>query len=143
MAETSGLERLGPLELQVLLWDDFGWSGDIGALAILDGASLLDDDGNVRIDAVRRRIASKLHLVPRFRQRLYRPRRGLGWPLWVDSASFDVADHVRVHPLPAPADEAQLLLAYEQLARRRLDPTRPLWEMWLLPACRRDGWACS
>src|SRR5215207_1181796 len=133
MAETSGLERLGPLELQVLLWDDFGWSGDIGGLAILDGASLLDDDGNVRIDAVRRRIASKLHLVPRFRQRLYRPRRGLGWPLWVDSASFDVADHVRVHPLRAPADEAQLLLAYEELAQRRLDPTRPLWEMWLLP----------
>jgi len=35
MAETSGPERLSPLELQVLLWDDFGWSGDIGALAVL------------------------------------------------------------------------------------------------------------
>jgi diacylglycerol O-acyltransferase / wax synthase len=133
MAETSGPERLSPLELQVLLWDDFGWSGDIGALAILNGAGLLDDDGNVRIDVVRRRIEAKLHLVPRFRQRLYRPRRGLGWPLWVDSASFDLADHIRVHPLPAQADEAQLLLAYEELARRRLDPTRPLWELWLLP----------
>jgi len=133
MAETSRLERLGGLDLQVLLWDDFGWSGDIGALAILDGASLLDDDGEVRIEAVRRRIEPRLHLVPRFRQRLYRPRRGLGWPLWVDSASFDLADHVRVHPLAAPGDEAQLLLACEELARRRLDPARPLWEMWLLP----------
>jgi WS/DGAT/MGAT family acyltransferase len=127
------MERLGGLDLQVLLWDDFGWSGDIGALAILDGASLLDDDGDVRIEAVRRRIEPRLHLVPRFRQRLYRPRRGLGWPLWVDSASFDLADHVRVLPLPAPGDEAQLLLACEELARRRLDPARPLWEMWLLP----------
>ena len=102
-------------------------------LAILDGAGLLDDDGDVRIEVVRRRIESKLHLVPRFRQRLYRPRRGLGWPLWVDAPSFDLADHVRVHPLAAPADEAQLLLACEQLARRRLDPSRPLWELWLLP----------
>jgi diacylglycerol O-acyltransferase / wax synthase len=133
MAGTSRMERLGGLDLQVLLWDDFGWSGDIGALAILDGASLLDDDGDVRIEAVRRRIEPRLHLVPRFRQRLYRPRRGLGWPLWVDSASFDLADHVRVLPLPAPGDEAQLLLACEELARRRLDPARPLWEMWLLP----------
>ena len=133
MAETCRMERLGGLDLQVLLWDDLGWSGDIGALAILDGAGLLDDEGDVRIEAIRRRIEARLHLVPRFRQRLYRPRRGLGWPLWVDSASFDLAEHVRVHPLAALADQAQLLLAYEELARRRLDPARPLWEMWLLP----------
>ena len=51
MAETCRMERLGGLDLQVLLWDDFGWSGDIGALAILDGAGLLDDEGDVRIEA--------------------------------------------------------------------------------------------
>jgi WS/DGAT/MGAT family acyltransferase len=72
-------------------------------------------------------------LVPRFRQRLYRPRLGLGWPLWVDAKSFDLADHVRVHPLTPPGDQAQLLRACAQLARRRLDPSRPLWELWLLP----------
>jgi hypothetical protein len=43
MAKTRRLERLERLErlnassLYVLLWDDFGWSGDIGVLAILDG----------------------------------------------------------------------------------------------------------
>jgi len=127
------MERLGGLDLQVLLWDDFGWSGDIGALAILDGARLLDPDGRVRIEAVRRQIEPRLHLVPRFRQRLYRPPWGLGWPLWVDAPSFDLADHVRVHPLAARADQTQLRLACEELARRRLDPARPLWEMWFLP----------
>jgi diacylglycerol O-acyltransferase len=71
--------------------------------------------------------------VPRFRQVLYRPSRGLGWPVWADAQSFDVADHVRVFPLPAPAGEAQLLAACEQLRRQRLDPARPLWQMWLLP----------
>ena len=34
--------------------------------------------------------------------------------------------------LPAPGDEAQLLRAIEQLRRRRLDRSRPLWEMWFL-----------
>ncbi len=133
MVETRRMERLGGLDLQVLLWDDFGWSGDIGALAILDGARLLDPDGRVRIEAVRRQIEPRLHLVPRFRQRLYRPPWGLGWPLWVDAPSFDLADHVRVHPLAARADQTQLRLACEELARRRLDPARPLWEMWFLP----------
>jgi hypothetical protein len=126
-----------------MLWEDYGWSGDIGAFAMLDGTSLLDHDGRVRIEAVRQQLEPRLHLVPRFRQLLYRPRLGLGWPLWVDAPSFDLADHIWVHPLAAPGDQAQLLAACQQLARRRLDPARPLWELWLLPACRTDRWAPS
>ncbi len=141
MAETHLLERLTASDLFLLLWDDYGWSSDIGGLAILDGASLLDRDGRVRIEAVRRQLESRLHLVPRFRQLLYRPRLGLGWPLWVDAPSFDLADHIRVHALAAPADQAQLLEACQELARRPLDPARPLWELWLLPGLpeRRVG----
>jgi diacylglycerol O-acyltransferase / wax synthase len=133
MAETRLLERLTAQDLLMVWPDDFGWPEDIGALAILDGTRLLDRDGRVRIEAVRRQLEPRLHLVPRFRQLLYRPRLGLGWPLWVDAPAFDLADHVRVHPLAAPGNQAQLLAACEQLRRRRLDPSRPLWELWLLP----------
>jgi diacylglycerol O-acyltransferase / wax synthase len=141
MAEARLLERLTASDLFMLLWDDYGWSTDIGALAILDGTSLLDRDGHLRIEAVRQRLEPRLHLVPRFRQLLYRPRLGLGWPLWVDAPAFDLADHLRVHALGAPADQAQLLEACQELARRRLDPARPLWELWLLPGLpeRRVG----
>jgi len=141
MAETRLLERLTASDLFMLLWDDYGWPNEIGGLAILDGTNLLDHDGRVRIEAVRRRLEPRLHLVPRFRQLLYRPRLGLGWPLWVDAPCFDLADHVRVHPLAAPGDHAQLLQACQELARRRLDPGRPLWELWLLPGLpqRRVG----
>ncbi len=141
MAETRLLERLTASDIFLLLWDDYGWSTDIGGLAILDGAGLLDRDGRVRIEAVRRQLEPRLHLVPRFRQLLYRPRLGLGWPLWVDAPSFDLADHIRVHTLAAPGDQAQLLQACQDLARRRLDPARPLWELWLLPGLpeRRVG----
>jgi diacylglycerol O-acyltransferase len=85
MAEPRRLERLTAQDLLMLWADDFGWSENIGALAILDGTRLLDADGRVRIQAVRRHLESRLHLVPRFRQLLDRPRRGLGWPLWVDA----------------------------------------------------------
>jgi WS/DGAT/MGAT family acyltransferase len=141
MTETRLLERLTASDIFLLLWDDYGWSTDIGGLAILDGAGLLDADGRVRIEAVRRQLEPRLHLVPRFRQLLYRPRLGLGWPLWVDAPTFDIADHVRVRQIAAPGDEARLLEACEDLARRRLDPARPLWELWLLPGLpeRRVG----
>jgi hypothetical protein len=98
MAETRRLERLTASDLFMLCADDFGWSEDIGALATLDGTRLLDPDGRVRIEAVRRAIEPRLDLIPRFRQLLYRPRRGLSRPLWVDAQDFDLADHLRVHP---------------------------------------------
>jgi diacylglycerol O-acyltransferase / wax synthase len=140
MAEPRLLERLTASD-RFMLWEDYGWSGDIGGLAILDGTSLLDRDGRLRLEAVRRHIEPRLHLVPRFRQLLYRPRLGLGWPLWVDAPGFDLVDHLRVHAVAAPGDQAQLLAACQQLARRRLDPARPLWELWLLPGLpeRRVG----
>jgi diacylglycerol O-acyltransferase len=141
MAGTRQLERLTASDLFLLLWDDYGWSTDIGGLAVLDGTSLLDDEGRVRVDAVRRHLEPRLRLVPRFRQLLYRPRLGLGWPLWVDAPSFDLAGHIRVHPLAAPGDQGQLLQTCQQLARRPFDPARPLWELWLLPGLpdRRVG----
>jgi diacylglycerol O-acyltransferase len=141
MAETRLLERLTASDLFLLMWDDYGWSTDIGGVAILDGTSLLDRDGDVRIEAVRRQLEPRLHLVPRFRQLLCRPRLGLGWPLWVDAPSFDLARHIGVHAVAAPGGQAELLHACEELARRRLDPARPLWELWLLPGLpeRRVG----
>jgi len=102
VAETRLLDRLTASDLFLLMWDDYGWSSDIGGLAVLDGANLLDSGGRVRIDAVREQLEPRLHLVPRFQQLLYRPRLGLGWPLWVDAPTLDLADHIRIHSVAAP-----------------------------------------
>jgi diacylglycerol O-acyltransferase / wax synthase len=141
MARTRQLDRLTASDLFLLLWDDYGWSTDIGGLAILDGTNLLDEDRRVRVDAVRRHLEPRLHLVPRFRQLLHRPRLGLGWPLWVDAPSFDLTDHIRVHALAPSDDPDQLLHTCQGLARRPWDFARPLWELWLLPGLpdRRVG----
>jgi diacylglycerol O-acyltransferase len=141
MSQAHPLERLSAADHHAVLGDDFGWPWDIGVLAIVDGTRLLDGAGRVRIDEVRQRVGPRLHLLPRFHQFLYRPALGLGWPLWVDAQSFELADHIRVVSLPAFAGEAQLLGVCEQLRRQRLDVTRPLWELWLLPGLpeRRIG----
>jgi WS/DGAT/MGAT family acyltransferase len=118
---------------QLILWPDELWPQDIGALTVLDGSSLVDPGGRLRIEAITAAVEARLDLVPRFRQLLYTPRRGLGPPLWVDAPAFKITDQVRILPLPAPGDEAQLLLTTEQLRRHRLDRSRPLWEMWFLP----------
>ncbi len=131
------MERL-TAEDMVMLWPDEVWPQEIGCLAVLDGVSLFDPDGRFRIEDARAAVAGRLHRVPRFRQLLCRPDLGLGPPLWVDAMAFDLRDHVQVLAVPAPGDEAQLLLATEQLRSRRLDRSRPLWELWFLPGLPDD-----
>jgi diacylglycerol O-acyltransferase / wax synthase len=127
------LDRVTAPDLMLIWPEERGWPQDIGALAILDGKTLGDGDGGFPIEAAREHVARRLHLLPRFRQVLYWPPLGLGWPLWVDDPAFDVAAHVGVLPIPSPGDEAQLLRVCEQLRRRPLDRSRRLWEMWFLP----------
>jgi diacylglycerol O-acyltransferase len=117
----------------LMLWPDRIWPQEVGGVGILDGAALLEPDGGFRTEAVREAVGERLHRVPRLRQRLCTPRRGLGRPLWVDAPDFDIADHVRVARLRPPAGEGELLRTVERLRRRRLDLRRPPWEMWLLP----------
>lgn len=134
------IERLSG-EDQVMLAASEVWPQDVCALALLDGEVLFDTGGRFRIEAVRALIASRLHLAPRFRQLISHPRRGLGAPFWVGAPTFDLAEHVRELPLEPPAGEAELLLAAEELRRQRLDPSRPMWEMWFLTGlpARRIG----
>ena len=47
-------------------------------------------------------IRSRLHLLPRLRQRLSYPPLGLGRPFWVDHAEFDVHEHVSRKVLDGP-----------------------------------------
>jgi diacylglycerol O-acyltransferase / wax synthase len=129
----AGIDRLTGQDLSNLWPEDMGWPQDIGAVAILDGEALLDPNGRLRLLEVQTAIARRIHLVPRLRQVMYRPPRGLGGPLWVDATDFDPAEHVRVRPLGRDAGEEDLLQACAQLRRYPLDRSRPLWRLWLMP----------
>lgn len=126
---------------RLVLWSDTVWPQDVGAVAVLDGDPLLEPDGRFRIEDARAAVARRVHVMPRLRQVLRVPRRGLGWPFWVDAHSFELRYHVRAAHLPPDSDEAAFLQAVEDVRSHRLDPTRPLWEMWFFPglAERRVG----
>ena len=106
----------------------------VGSLSIFDGAPFRDRNGDVRLDDVRDRVAERLHLLPRFRQRVATVPWGAGRPIWVDDGRFDVAHHVRLLRLPAPGSRAQLAELCCELQAERLDRRRPLWEL-----CFVDG----
>ncbi len=77
-------------------------------------------------------IGSRLHLVPRYRQRLAFVPFGQGRPVWVDDPHFNPAYHVRHTALPAPGDEEQLRRLTGRVFSQALDRSKPLWEVWLV-----------
>ncbi len=86
-------------------------------------------------------IRSRVHLLPRLRQRLLFPPLGLGTPFWVDDHHFDVHNHVRRVALPAPGGEAELRALVGELLAPPLDRSRPLWELTLVEGFAEDRFA--
>jgi WS/DGAT/MGAT family acyltransferase len=77
-------------------------------------------------------VLRRLHLVPRYRQRLAFVPHDLARPIWTDDPRFNPYYHVRHTALPRPADEAALKRLAGRLFSQRLDRSKPLWEIWLV-----------
>lgn len=77
-------------------------------------------------------VRSRLHLIPRYRQKVVTPPFRLGSPVWVDDPDFDLSYHVRHAALPAPGTTAQLNEYAARIFSRQLDRDRPLWELYVI-----------
>jgi WS/DGAT/MGAT family acyltransferase len=86
-------------------------------------------------------VRSRLHLVPRYRQKLATPPLESGRPLWVDDPNFNIEYHVRHTALPPPGTEEQLFLLTSRIASQPLDRSKPLWENWLVEGLEGDRFA--
>jgi diacylglycerol O-acyltransferase / wax synthase len=89
----------------------------VGGVLVFEGGPGLE------YEAILERVRGRLHLIPRYRQRLEQPVTGVTNPVWVDDEGFELAWHVRrtsTHDLPR-------FVGHE--LSRRLDRSRPLWEL--------------
>jgi WS/DGAT/MGAT family acyltransferase len=103
----------------------------VAATVVLRSGSLRTKSGGVDIERVRAYVASRLHLIPRYRQRLaHVPIEG--HPVWVDDAHFQIDFHVRHTALPHPGDRRQLKRLSGRILSQPLDRQRPLWELWVV-----------
>lgn len=83
-------------------------------------------------------IEDRIAFVSRYRQRLRVVPGRLGTPVWVDDEDFDLAYHVRRSALPRPGSMAQLRDLVGRIMSRRLDRTRPLWEVYFIEGVEGD-----
>lgn len=131
-------DRLSPQDSVFLHVEDDHQPLHVGALAYFERQPLLDAEGRFDLARVRRRIESRLHLVPRFRKRIMKVPFDQGRPIWVDDDDFDLAYHVRLTAIPPPGSEAQLKLLMDRIQAQLLDRRRPLWEIWFVEGVDDD-----
>ena len=91
--------------------------------------------------AFRDHIESRLHLVPRFRQRVRFVPFGQGRPVWVDDPHLNLTYHVRHTSLPEPGTEQQLRVLAARIFSQQLDRSKPLWELWLIEGLKGGRFA--
>ena len=109
------LDRLSALDVSFLTNESSSSHMHVGGVLIFEGPPPSYED-------LLEHVSSRLHLVPRFRQKLAYPPLPTGRPFWIDDPAFNLEYHVRHSALPAPGSEEQLR---EDGGRRLLAAARP------------------
>jgi diacylglycerol O-acyltransferase len=124
MAQAHG-DRLTAVDASFLAQEGPNAHMHIGAVMVFEGPPPAFEDF---ADHVR----GRLHLVPRYRQKLAVPPLETGRPMWIDDTNFNLEYHLRHTALPEPGSEDQLRALAARIHSQQLDRTKPLWELWLV-----------
>jgi WS/DGAT/MGAT family acyltransferase len=124
-------DRLSALDATFLEIESPNVHMHVGSVHVFDGAPLRTVDGGLDIERIRATSEPALRRNARFRQRLERIPF-FAHPVWVDDPSFKLDYHVRHTSLPEPGDTRQLKRLAGRIFSQKLDPHRPLWELWFV-----------
>jgi diacylglycerol O-acyltransferase len=99
MAQGIAVDRMSPQDATFLYVEDANNPMHVGSVLILEGPPPKYGD-------VVRMVARKLHMVPRYRQKVRFPPMQLGRPVWVDDPHFQILYHIRRTAVPRPGGNA-------------------------------------
>src|SRR6202043_2485142 len=128
------LDRLTPVDASFLHQEGPVSHMHIGGVTLIEGPPPSMEEF---LEQIRRR----LHLVPRYRQKLAHTALDQGRPVWVDDPNFNLEYHIRHTALPAPGRWEQLQDLTARIFSQQLDRSKPLWEMWMVEGLEDDRFA--
>jgi WS/DGAT/MGAT family acyltransferase len=127
-------DRLSPLDTSFLHLEDEQTHMHVASVMIFDGPAPSYEEFLARV-------GSRLHLVPRYRQKLALVPFNQGRPRWVDDDEFDLRYHVRAGALPKPRSEYELQVLAGRVFSQQLKRDKPLWELWLVEELEGERFA--
>ena len=137
---TADYERLSFLDSSFLAMESRVTHFHVAGMLVLEAAPLRREDGGIDVARIRRFIEARMHLVPRYRQRLALVPFERH-PVWVDDEHFNIDYHIRHSSLPKPGTFDQLKLLMGRLCSQQLDRSKPLWELYVVEGLEGDRFA--
>ncbi|MGE0067528.1 MAG: wax ester/triacylglycerol synthase family O-acyltransferase [Solirubrobacterales bacterium] len=128
------MDRLTSFDTSFLVNERSNGHMAIGAVLVCDGEPPSQDDFAAHI-------RSRVHHLPRLRQRLAFPPLRLGTPFWIDDPDFQLDNHMSRVKLPAPGDEAAFRDLVGEILSAPLDRSRPLWQLVMVKGLNDDRFA--
>jgi WS/DGAT/MGAT family acyltransferase len=128
------LDRLTSVDASFLHQESAVSHMHIGALLVVSGPPPTREEF---LEAIRLR----LHMVPRYRQKLAHTAIDSGRPVWIDDPNFNLEFHIRHSALPSPGEWHQLEEMTARIYSQQLDRSKPLWEIWMVEGLEDDRFA--
>ncbi len=123
-----------PQDYEILQLEDDVTAAQGLTIGIFDGPEPPYDD-------ILERVADRVRLVPRYRQRLLEVPFDIERPVWVDDPNFSIDFHVRHTALPSRKTRDPLNAFISRTLSQRLDRGKPLWELWIVSGLPKKQWA--
>ena len=89
-------------------------------------------EGEIPFDKFIANIRSKMHLLPRYQQKVVPDPFNLGHPTWEFDSNFDINNHVFRIQIDAPGSEEELIKLAGRLFSPMMDRKKPLWDIYLV-----------
>jgi WS/DGAT/MGAT family acyltransferase len=124
MVQRNLSRRFSPQDAAFLYFDTDEAPMNVGWVGVFEG--------EIPFDTFVASVASKLHLVPRYRQRVIPPAFNTGRPTWEYDPNFDIGRHIHRLRIEPPGTDRQLADLAARLYAGRLDRGKPLWEVYMV-----------
>ncbi len=126
--------EMDPLDAAFLALETDNMHMHVGILAVFDTS---EADSTEVIDlSVRDIIDERIHTVPALRRRAIKAPLGIDFPLWIEDPHFNLQNHIYREALPTPGSYEELTIMAASVMERKLDMSRPLWEIHLVEGLR-------
>ena len=89
-------------------------------------------EGEIPFDKFMENIRSKMHLLPRYQQKVVPDPFNLGHPTWEFDSNFDINNHVFRTRIDAPGSEEELIKLAGRIFGPMMDRKKPLWDIYLV-----------
>ena len=133
-AQEWAMQRMSAQDAMFLYIEDSNNPMHIGSVAMFEGPP-------PRYGDLIRMVARKIHLVPRYRQRVRFVPFQLARPVWADDPYFRLQYHIRHTAVPPPGGDDEVRNLAGRLMAQPLDRERPLWEIWMVEGLADGRWA--